>query len=1082
MAISIRLIQEYCNPFIFEHGEKLYLNHKVDQFNERTNDDLGLQYISATVNGEEGLSYETTGIYRESDDSIYDYSCTCEAYHSYAGFCKHCVALFMKYCVDEQKGTQRISLAPVRSAERVKSVLEKYALKDKIEYMQPTVTGLVAVEPILYRNGNDYHLEFKIGMDTKYVIKNIDAFVAAFDSKEPYAYGKKLSFIHDMTAFDEESANLVMLIRNIVAEDQAQSKQIFRTKHAREYAHGKELKLMPRTLEQFLSLMSEKSFRYMEDGRKERRILLLSQNPDVYVKVHPIEDDGIQVVIPLDRAVCGQKHLYVFHEDVIYKTNPSFTKDMKELYEWSEQDDQLVLDLYDENLKAFCANLLPVLKRHCVIDEEEVDLNQYAPVEAVCKVYIEMTEQKEIVCNLSAHYGEESYPMVDGFHIKEQYRDLKKEGAVLKITFDYFKKDDGSRNLVLKEGEDSLYLLLNEGIARLNQVAQVFVDEKIKRMQVRKTPRIQLGVMLKQRMLELNMLTSELPLSEIHLLLDAYRRRKRFYRMRNGDFMQLEESSLEVLAELADGFHIPEEEMQSGKILLPRYRALYLDAMLKEHANEMEVHRDNQYKAMIREMRAVEDADYEVPESLQKILRSYQKTGYRFLRSLEHYGFGGILADDMGLGKTLQMIALLLAAKEEDGKEPSLIVAPASLIYNWKEELEKFAPSLTVGMVAGTAQARKKIILNAKKFDVVITSYDLLKRDIEHYKKISFHYEIIDEAQAIKNHTTQSAKAVKQIDSAIRFAMTGTPIENRLNELWSLFDYLMPGLLYSYQQFRDEIETPLVVKRDEVAMKRLQKLIKPFILRRLKKDVLKELPEKVENVIYTQLEEKQLTVYDANVQLIKKRLREQTPEEFKNTKLQTLAELTRLRQICCDPHLVYENYHGGASKIGTCLELIENAMDAGHKVLVFSQFTSMLAILEENLSKKHIDYYKLVGGTKKEERMRMVNRFQEDEVPVFLISLKAGGTGLNLTSANIVIHFDPWWNLAAENQATDRVHRIGQKQTVTVYKIIAKDTIEENIIRLQKRKKLLADEIISEQGVSVSEMTKDDLESLLGGE
>ena len=509
------------------------------------------------------------------------------------------------------------------------------------------------------------------------------------------------------------------------------------------------------------------------------------------------------------------------------------------------------------------------------------------------------------------------------------------------------------------------------------------------------------------------------------------------------------------------------------------------------------IHKNKDFKQLVRNMKSVEDCDYDVPQSLQDVMREYQKSGYQWLRVLHENGFGGILADDMGLGKTLQIIAFLQAKYEAVNNESeanvdkkvgavqgkigrTLIVCPASLVYNWQSEIERFAPNLHPIMITGDAVQRKILVTQSQENDILVTSYDLLKRDIENYENIEFFCEIIDEAQFIKNQNTQAAKAVKMIQAGTKFALTGTPMENRLSELWSIFDYLMNGFLFSYKQFKEELEEPIVSKKDEAALLRLRRMITPFILRRLKKDVLKDLPDKLEEVVYAKMAKIQQDLYDANVQKMKMILAKQSDQEFRENKLQLLAELTRLRQICCNPLLIYENYDGTSAKVEVCMELLHNAIEGGHKVLLFSQFTSMLDLLEQTAQQEGISFYKLTGHTSKEERIRMVNAFNKDDTQIFLISLKAGGTGLNLTSADIVIHFDPWWNLAAQNQATDRTHRIGQKNVVTVYKLIAKGTIEEKIVKLQDAKQELADQVLGGENMDKTTLSREDLMELLG--
>jgi len=433
----------------------------------------------------------------------------------------------------------------------------------------------------------------------------------------------------------------------------------------------------------------------------------------------------------------------------------------------------------------------------------------------------------------------------------------------------------------------------------------------------------------------------------------------------------------------------------------------------------------------------------------------------------------------MGIGKTLQVITLLEDERLHSKDSLSLVVCPSSLILNWQSEIEKFSKTLTSIIISGSSDERKVQIRSCKDYDVVITSYDYLKRDIEAYESLTFQYQIIDEAQYIKNHNTKNAISVKQIQARHRFALTGTPIENSLAELWSIFDFLMPGYLYTYSYFKKQYELPIVKENDMGMLKELKRMVEPFILRRVKKDVLKELPEKVENTMLIELDEETRKLYMANVSLIRDDLNKSFQEKgFANSKIMILSMLTRLRQLCCDPRLLYENYNGIGAKISACMEFIENCRESGKKVLLFSQFTSLLSLLEKELVRQDIPYYLLKGSTPKLQRQQLVNSFNSDDTPIFLISLKAGGTGLNLTSAEVVIHFDPWWNVSAQNQATDRAYRIGQHNNVQVVKLIAKDTIEEKIMQLQSLKQDLSDSIIHNNEGIITSMSKEELMNL----
>ena len=661
-------------------------------------------------------------------------------------------------------------------------------------------------------------------------------------------------------------------------------------------------------------------------------------------------------------------------------------------------------------------------------------------------------------------------------------RDVIKEGQALHTLHQYFPECGNDFAFIAWEDEESIYKLISTGLDQLRQLGEVYLSSSMRSLIITRPPKVNVNVSLNVGLLDMK-LTTNLPPDELEQLLNSYHQHKKYHRLKNGNFIQLEDSSLSALAELSEGLELDTKQLADGHLQIPKYHSLYINQVLKDNEAEIETVRNYDFRQIIRNMQNIENSDYESPKDLKTELRPYQKFGYQWLRTLADLGFGGILADDMGLGKTVQIIAFLLAkvceAEAENKIIKALIVCPASLVYNWESEIQRFAPFLSVCTIVGTTEQRKELIGKQGQYDITLTSYDLLKRDLESYKNYQYDYEIIDEAQNIKNYTTQAAKAVKSIQADIRFALTGTPIENSLSELWSIFDYLMPGLLGSYQKFRKKYENPIIANTDNEISKRLQKMVKPFILRRLKRDVLKELPDKIEKVILSKMENEQERLYNANAQKVLASLAAKSDDEFKTSRIQILAELTKLRQLCCDPSLIYDDYQGGSAKLEACMELVNSAIDANNKILIFSQFTSMLDIIKGRLDELKIDAYMLTGSTTKEKRRELVDRFNKDQTPVFLISLKAGGTGLNLTAASIVIHYDPWWNLAAQNQATDRTHRIGQEQVVTVYKLLAKDTIEEKIEKLQEKKAQLSDQIISEGGITQDIMSKSDFMDFL---
>lgn len=470
----------------------------------------------------------------------------------------------------------------------------------------------------------------------------------------------------------------------------------------------------------------------------------------------------------------------------------------------------------------------------------------------------------------------------------------------------------------------------------------------------------------------------------------------------------------------------------------------------------------------------------EVPKAIQASLRNYQVEGVRWLDRLRNMHLNGILADDMGLGKTLQAIIAITQYKQEHPSSLSIVVCPTSLVYNWKEEFTKFNPKLKVLPVDGNPNYRKKLLNEIHKYDIIITSYTLLQKDIEFYKNVPFGYAILDEAQHIKNRGTRNAQSVKMIQAAHRLILTGTPIENSLDELWSLFDFLMPGLLSSYDRFVEKY-----IRQSGTQMGRnldnLRRKVAPFILRRMKKDVLEDLPPVSEIVYHCTLSDVQQELYRSYAASAREELSQLVKKEgFDRVQIHVLATLTRLKQICCHPAIFAKETpeSGDSAKYEMLLELLQNLIDGKHKTVIFSQYTRMLNIMREDLQRQGIRFEYLDGSSK--NRLSIVKKFNEDQnIPVFLVSLKAGGSGLNLVGADTVIHYDMWWNPAVESQATDRVHRLGQKNSVSSYKLITLNTIEEKILELHKRKRSLVKEVVSRDEDMMAKLTWEEVLELL---
>lgn len=538
---------------------------------------------------------------------------------------------------------------------------------------------------------------------------------------------------------------------------------------------------------------------------------------------------------------------------------------------------------------------------------------------------------------------------------------------------------------------------------------------------------------------------------------NSYKDKYKYHLMPDGSYIDLKDNDLEKIFQIIDVLGIYGDFQ---KIKIPENKAVFLEKLLEDEDDTLISGRkyvDNVIKKYNKLNKNIK-----VPENLKANLRDYQVDGFEFFKTLSNYNFGGILADEMGLGKTVQTLAFLLSQKDKK----SIVITPTSLIFNWENEFEKFTPDIKLGIAYGNKDQREKVLENYKDYDVILTSYGTYKNDVEKYKNITFDYCIIDEAQNIKNSDSIITKSIKEVNSNVKFALTGTPIENNLMELWSIFDFVMPGYLYNKKKF----ETIFVNNEENHCQ--LKNLIKPFMLRRTKKEVVNELPDKIEHKFYVELDKEHKRAYKSFVNLIKRRILENNEDN-----MTVFSYLTKLRQLSIAPEIIVKNYKGKNSKLETLTNIIKEESD--RKILVFSQFTKVIQIIEKRLDEENISYSYLDGKTDARDRIKLVEEFNNSNTKrVFLISLKAGGTGLNLTSASIVVHFDPWFNPASENQASDRAHRIGQKNVVDVIKLISKNTVEEKVIAMQDYKKDLIEDIINsnlENSLSLKKLTREEI-------
>jgi len=675
----------------------------------------------------------------------------------------------------------------------------------------------------------------------------------------------------------------------------------------------------------------------------------------------------------------------------------------------------------------------------------------------------------DIYCDISVIYGNRKINILKNDKSKNTIlRNYKKEDRIF-MQLERFRFVKRNESLLFIGGDEELFDILNNSEKNLQSIGDVTFEEGLKQMRIYDSKSIKADIQEKDGYYDFTYGIHNIENGELYGVFDAFQKKDRFYKTKNNNFLDFEDDGVKNFLDLISVLNI-NEKIEDGHIRIGKAKALYLEDKIRaKHLQFIEGTEvlENIEKGLMN----LKNSEIRVPEGLKATLREYQIDGFKWLKNLSILGFGGILADEMGLGKTIQTIAFILS---EEYKK-SIIISPTSLIYNWKAEIEKFAPSLKVAIIHGQKKERQKLIHNLKDYDILLTTYGTLRSDIHQYENIIFDYCIIDEAQNIKNYLAQNALVIKEVKANVRFALTGTPIENNLIELWSIFDFVMPEYLYSKETF----EYKFIIGRED-NLGELKSLIKPFLLRRTKSEVLKELPNKIEKKFIVEMTAAQKAVYKSYIKDVRKKMKDNS-----DGKIEVFSYLTKLRQICLDPSLVIDEYKGGSGKLKVATQLIQKHVDGGGKVLLFSQFTSALKNIGENLNEKGISYFYLDGKTKSKDRIRLVDEFNKScDIKVFLISLKVGGTGINLTSANLVIHFDPWWNPAVENQATDRAHRIGQRNVVEVIKLIAKGTIEEKIILLQENKKNLIDSVITGELTSsdvLGKLTKEELVEIFRG-
>ncbi|HJJ10114.1 MAG TPA: SNF2 helicase associated domain-containing protein [Clostridiaceae bacterium] len=961
-------------------------------------------------------------------------------------------------------------------------------INNKEEELAQDGTSSIKLVPIFLYNDTDKKLkvEFKIGNKQLTKINNLPDFFERMLNREKYKYNNVLEFIHEENAFKEQSRPLLkFLLKYAEIIKYASDVNNNYAYYGRNF-NVNNVVLSNTGLDELFEILKGKTVEF-ETKTGERKIQFIDEPIDIKFILEKSDESTYCLTPNIDvygyDIFYGKNYSYFLIDNKMHKCLPKVENRNLELLEVYKKNYTQSIVFNENNLRNFFAIVVPKIKDNFEIkniDKEQIE--KYMPKDLYVKIYLDYNEKGYIIADVKFCYGNVEFNPIKNVNLEITRNAIQENEVIDTFVQTGFMLDSANARLVLANDE-KIYNFLSKEIEDYMKKFEVLVAEDFKKKDIKKIKIKSIGVKIENNLLDINLEDFKFNIYEIKDIINKYKLRKKFYRLKDGTYISLEKnSSLDFLENLTDNIEIEDEDVEENSIKLPIYRALYLEKIFKNMPNT-NIQKNEYYKNMISQIEDRQiDLSTKIPPKLNAELRTYQKIGYKWLRTLEQYKMGGILADDMGLGKTIQLLAVILSyvQKNKGNVKPSIIICPSSLALNWYNEIQKFTPTLKALVISDDYLERKRKIEEIGKYQVIITSYDSLKRDIDLYENYCFKYVVADEAQYIKNNNTKNSKAIKTINAETKFALTGTPIENSLSELWSIFDFIMPGYLYKYKKFKELYETPIIKEQNEDVMNKLKKQIEPFVLRRTKGEVLTELPDKTVTILNNEMSEEQYNIYMSYMAQARKEIMSQIDiNGFEKSQIKILSLLMRLRQICCHPKLFLREYEGESSKLNQCIEIIQDAVLGGHKILLFSSYTSMFEIIEEKLKNIGVKYLKLTGQTKVGERIELVDKFNTDEnIKVFLISLKAGGTGLNLTGADMVIHYDPWWNLSAENQATDRTYRIGQKRNVQVYKLITKNSIEEKIYELQQKKAKLIDNMLSTDATFINKLSKDDILAL----
>jgi SNF2 family DNA or RNA helicase len=1057
IKINQKMIKELCGTVSFKRGEAFFRSNKVsfEQF--------GPERYAAIVSGTENFNV----VIEKEDQEHFLSRCSCPKLASFQKDCQHIAAVLLAIHDFQMKGTSPVSSAPVKRGELAAGMLNIFQNKPRrpsghqLHFENRTVLDLeFMIKPIMDKRGHP-SLGIELFIE-RMKVQHIRSFLEGVQSGHSTQLSNRFLYDPSLHCFQSESDSIIQHLVQIIQDGAELS----------DFNNTELMPIPPSSWKQLQTLLTKAPLVKMEnDGIIFNSLQITEELPPLQFEFLEAETNGYWLKVNgLSRMVVLTAYNSVLSAGKIINLNTEDCQHLTELKQMLDTSGTNQIFIHQQQIAPFFEKVVPGLRKLGHIQLSNALARTFMKTTLTAKLFLDRVKNR-LLAGLEFHYENlvinplEDNTVFAGVRI---IRDKEKEEQILSLMEEssFVKTDSG----YFLHNEELEYEFLYHVVPKLQKQVQIYATTAIRNRIFRGPSHPALRVSLKKERtnwLEFKFELDGISQQQIKEVLMALEEKRKYYRLPSGSLLSLETREFEEIQRFLKELPVQRNEIENTfEVSIMQGLSLF-DSVDDSKVLRME----DSFQQFLETLRNPNSLSFEVPVSVQSILRDYQKHGYRWMKTLAHYGFGGILADDMGLGKTLQSITFILSelTSIRNRKQPVLIVCPSSLSYNWLNEIMKFAPELQTVVVDGNQRERYGIQEEAMDMDVLITSYPLLRRDIQWYEKQPFHTIFFDEAQAFKNPITQTARSVKRLRSDYRFALTGTPVENSPEELWSIFHVVFPELFKGLREF------------SHLTKKKIARRVRPFLLRRMKEEVASELPEKLESLEMAELLPDQKRLYAAYLAKLREdTLKHLDKETIRKNRIKILAGLTRLRQICCHPGLFVDGYQGSSAKLEVLMRIVEESRMSGRRVLIFSQFTKMLELIGRNLSMMGLPFFYLDGQTPAQERVEICRRFNEGEREFFLISLKAGGTGLNLTGADTVILYDIWWNPAVEDQAADRAHRIGQKNVVQVIKLVTRGTIEEKISELQDKKRHLIEEIIqSSDDKQTSLLTEEDIREIL---